>query len=210
MGFHFVDEKNYKRKEHFSYFSELAYPYVGVTVEVDINSFLKKVREKGYPFFLTFCYFVSKAANDIPAFRQRIKDGRIVEYDRCRTSHTVALDDGTYCYCTLKDDLPLQEYIPYAVEMQERAKQKRTVTDDEGEQNELYFISTLPWLSYSALVQPVPIPADSNPRITWGKYFIREGKVYIPVSVLCHHALVDGRHISLFYERLNFYINGVF
>lgn len=25
----------------------------------------------------------------------------------------------------------------------------------------------------------------------------------MPVSVLCHHALVDGLHISRFYERLN-------
>ena len=45
---------------------------------------------------------------------------------------------------------------------------------------ELLFISTTPWLTYTALVQPVPIPADSNPRITWGKYFTQEGKTLVP------------------------------
>lgn len=65
------------------------------------------------------------------------------------------------------------------------------------------FISTLPWISYTALINPTPIPADSNPRITWGKYFAQDKKVFLPVSVLCHHALVDGLHISKFYDFLN-------
>ena len=60
-----------------------------------------------------------------------------------------------------------------------------------------YFLS----LSYSNLIQPVPIPADSNPRITWGKYFEETGRVFIPVTVLCHHALVDGVHIGRFYNN---------
>ncbi|MEG2119877.1 MAG: CatA-like O-acetyltransferase, partial [Pseudoflavonifractor sp.] len=59
------------------------------------------------------------------------------------------------------------------------------------------------WLSYTGLVQPVPKPADSNPRITWGKYFNQEGKIFLPVSLLCHHALVDGLHIASFYRNLD-------
>ena len=57
--------------------------------------------------------------------------------------------------------------------------------------------------SYTALVQPVPSPADSNPRISWGKYFTQEGRTLLPVSVLCHHALVDGIHLSAFYQNLD-------
>lgn len=76
-----------------------------------------------------------------------------------------------------------------------------TISDGE-EPLSLLFISSLPWLSYTSLVQPVPIPADSNPRITWGKYFEQEGKILIPVSILCHHALVDGIHLSQFYDHL--------
>jgi len=65
------------------------------------------------------------------------------------------------------------------------------------------FCSCVPWLSYTALVQPVPQPADSNPRITWGKYFEQNGRVLIPVSTLCNHALMDGRHLSEFYKALD-------
>ena len=90
--------KDYKRESHFDYFNSLSYPYVGVTVNVEITDLLKKVKAEKLPFFLTFCYCVSKAANGVPEFRQRIVNNSIVEYESCRTSHTVALEDGTYCY----------------------------------------------------------------------------------------------------------------
>ena len=68
----------------------------------------------------------------------------------------------------------------------------------------MYFISTLPWLHYSALIQPVAGGDESNPRITWGKYEDDgAGRTTMPLSVLAHHALVDGIHIAQFYKNLN-------
>lgn len=207
MDFKYVNKDAYKRKEHFEYFSSLAYPYVGVTVNVDITELLSKIKEKRLPFFLTVCYCVGRAANAVPEFRQRIQNGQIVEYDHCRTSHTVALDDGTYCYCNLESDIGFADYIPYAVREQEKAKEEATIHEEDN--LDMIFISTLPWLSYTSLVQPVPMPADSNPRITWGKYFQQEGKTFLPLSVLCHHALADGLHIARFYEQLDKEISAV-
>ena len=134
--------------------------------------------------------------------RGRILNGGIVEYARCRTSHTVALEDETYCYCTLESAMPFAEYLPYAKREQERAKAARSIEEDAADTGDLLFISTLPWLSHTALVQPVPAPADSNPRITWGRFYAEGEKTLLPVSVLCNHALVDGLHIAAFYRRL--------
>jgi len=63
-------------------------------------------------------------------------------------------------------------------------------------------VSCLPWLHYSDLRQPVPHPADSNPRLTWGKYVTEGGRTHLPVTLLCNHALVDGLHLGQFYEAL--------
>lgn len=203
MNYRQIDMDTYKRRSHFEYFNTLAYPYVGITVNVDITELLAVIKEKKLPFFLTVCYCVSRAANLVPEFRQRIMDGRIVEFDSCKTSHTVALEDETYCYCTLDSGMPFEEYLPYAVQAQEAAKEQKRVEDEADEVDGMIFISTLPWLTYVSFIQPTPIPADSNPRITWGKYFWQDGRALMPVSVLCHHALVDGLHISRFYEHLN-------
>ncbi len=182
MNYKYLDMQTYKRKEHFDYFRSMAYPYVGVTANVDISELLSKIRKGRLPFFFTVCYCVSRAANGIPEFRQRIRDGVIIEFDRCRTSHTVALEDDTYCYCTLEDGMPYSGYVRYAEKEQEKAKRAGTIEETEDEADGMFFISTLPWI--------------------WGKYFRQEGRELLPVSVLCHHALVDGKHIAEFYRLL--------
>lgn len=204
MHYQRIDLANYPRREHFAYFNTLAYPYVGLTVNVDITACLARIKREGLPFFLTVCYCASRAANAVPALRQRILNGEVVQFDRCRTSHTVALEDGTFCYCTLEDDtLPLEVYLRRGRQAQAEAKVRRSIQEDPEEVLDKLFISSLPWVSYTALIQPVPQPADSHPRISWGKYFLQEGRTLLPVSILCHHALVDGLHLAAFYRALD-------
>lgn len=204
----YLDMDNYPRREHFEYFAAMRSPYMGGTVEIDVTDFLSALKAKGYPFFLSFLWCVSRAANSVPELRQRIEGGRIAEYVACRSSHTLALPDGTYCYCLLSDEPPLAEFIPYARAEQERARRERSLSDGE-DPLEPYFISTTPWFSFTSLIQPVPEPADSNPRFTWGKYFERSGRVILPFASLCNHALVDGLHMGLFLERLSGLMRGV-
>lgn len=206
MQYRTIDMAAYPRRDHFTYFSGLAYPYVGVTVNVDVTDLLAKIKGEGLPFFLTVCWCAAQAANRVPEFRQRIVDGGIIEFERCQVSHTVALEDGTFCYCTLEHDLPLRVYLTVAEQAQAQAKERRSIEEDPAEALDKFFISTLPWFSYTSLIQPVPHPADSNPRLTWGKYFVQEGKILLPVSVLCNHALVDGSHIAAFYEALDQFV----
>lgn len=202
MAYHWLDMEHFPRREHFAYFSSLAYPYVGTTANVDITDILKKIKGEKLPFFLTVCYCAARAANGVPELRQRIKDGKIIEFDRCRASHTVALEDGTFCYCTLEDEPNLRAYLDAGRRAQEAAKRQASIAEDPEEALEKFFVSSLPWLSYTALIQPVPSPADSNPRITFGKYFSQEGRILLPVSLLCNHALVDGIHIAAFYQAM--------
>ena len=206
MAFRWLDMDNFPRRAHFEYFSGLAYPYVGTTANVDITDPLAKLKARKLPFFLTICYCAVRAANRVPAFRQRILDGGIIEFDRCVPSYTVALEDGAFCFCTLDRDLPYlpyREYLSAGARAQEAAKAHPSIADSPDETLSKFFISSLPWVGYTALVQPVPMPADSNPRISWGKYFSQEGRTLLPVSVLCHHALVDGIHIAAFYRALD-------
>lgn len=96
MSYQWIDMETYRRRNHFEYFNSLAYPYVGTTSNVDITALLGKIKGEKLPFFLTVCYCAARAANRIPQFRQRIRENGIIEYDQCRVSHTVALEDETY------------------------------------------------------------------------------------------------------------------
>jgi len=203
MGYDYIklDMDSYNRKDHFKYFSNMQYPYVGLTVNVDITEWKERMSSINAPFFLSFLYAVTNAANSVKEFRQRIVDGEIIQIEKCYSSYTVSLEDETYCYCKVDASMPFEKFLPYAKENQEKAKHKASL--DDGEDTEaLFFVTCVLWVSYTSIIQPVMIPGDSNPRITWGKYFESDGKLLIPVSVLCHHALVDGIHISKFYSEL--------
>ena len=95
-----------------------------------------------------------------------------------------------------------REFLPYAAAEQERVKAAPTLEDGEDGES-LFFVSCVPWLSYTALTQPTPTPADSNPRITWGRWHRQEGRTLLPMTLLANHALVDGIHIARFYENLD-------
>ena len=189
------------RAAHFAYFSAMANPYVGVTVETDITAFMKTRKHAGLPFFLSFVYCVGRAANAVPEHRQRTLNGSVVEFDACDTSHTVLRDDGAYSYCRLNCTQPFERFLPEAMARNEAAKAQANLDDGEDGVS-LLFLSSLPWLHYSALQQPVPTPADSNPRITWGQYATADGRTTLPVTLLANHALVDGVHLGRFYDAL--------
>ena len=202
MEYKVIDMETYPRRDQFELFNSYAYPYMGLTVNVDITDFLRKVKEREVDFFLSFCWCVYRAANAVPEFKQRIKDGRIVEYPEALMSTTLSMPDGNYCYCDFDCKLPFDEYLPKAKEAKRLAIERGKI-EEYADVDASLFCSCVPWLSYSALVQPVPQPADSNPRITWGKYFEQNGRVLIPLSTLCNHALMDGRHLSMFYAAVD-------
>ncbi len=199
----YIDLENYERLDHFNYFRSLAYPYVGVTVNVTITDFLSWTKENQYPFFLSFLWCVSQAANAVPELRQRIREDKIIEYPFCHTSHTVAKDNNTFAYCILDCQKGFSQFIIEGKIQQEKIKQSGTIEEDAAVSESLFFISSLPWLSYTSLIQPVPMPSDSNPRITWGKFFDAGPSKQIPVTLLCHHGLVDGKHLGDFYAALD-------
>ena len=202
MSERILNMERYERRAQFDYFRSLAYPYVGVTVEVDVTDYLARLNAVGYPFFLSFCRSVTRAANAVPQLRQRVRDEGIVEYDVCPGSVTLALPDGSYCYCTLPERETLAEYLPAAEEAGALALRAGSIEDGE-DGDSLLFLSSLPWLRFSSLVQPVPEPADSNPRIIWGKCYEQARRTLVPVALRCNHALVDGRHLADFYEALD-------
>ena len=126
-----IDLESYPRRAHFEYFCSFANPYVGLTAEVDITPLMEMRAKTGAPFFLSLLYCASRAANSVPELRQRIRDGRILEYPACPSSHTVAKADGTYAYCVLPPSLPFHEFLPKAIAAQEECRKCGNIEEDD-------------------------------------------------------------------------------
>lgn len=209
MSFVEIDLEHYPRRKHLEYFSSLQYPYVGVTSNVDVSELVQFCKDRKYSFYLVFLHAAALAADGVRELRQRIHNRKVIEYSVCPTSHIELLEDGTYCYCTLHHYMKLDEYIAYAEATREQCRLNASIEED-GDVGSKYFISTLPWLHYTALIQPVAGGEESNPRITWGKFQEDyHGRKQLPVTILAHHGLVDGIHIAKFYQNLEEQIKSI-
>lgn len=196
----YIDMETYPRKSHFAYFGSLAYPYVGFTANVNVTNPIRFAKEKGGSSFLAILYVAVKAANAIPELRQRIVDGKIVEFDYCNVGYTVAMPDKTFCNCYTESRMSIEEFFVDAKARQQEAMKNPGFVNPDEDETGLIFASCIPWLAFTQCIQPAPIPADSNPRIVFGKYIKEGDRTLMPLHIQCNHALVDGYHLSEFYR----------
>ena len=198
-----IDMATYPRRAHFELYAGMAYPYVGMTAEVDVTDLLALCRTKKYAFYTMAMHAVALAADEVPEFRRRIDNGGIIEFEACPTSHTELKPDGTFAYCTVHHHLPLAEYVRQAEAARAAAREHGNIEDGDDVKS-MYFISTVPWIHYTQVIQPTAGGEDANPRFVWGKYQTdAAGRVTMPLSVLVHHALADGLHIAQFYAAFD-------
>ena len=203
MSSKIIDLNTYPRKEEFEYFRSLSLPYAGITAEVDVTDLYNFCKREGCSFTLAFLHAAALAADEVPEFRRRILDGQVIEYDECPTSHVEMRADESLCFCVLHHHMPWAEYINYAQVEQQKARSGGLFQESE-ESLSCYFVSIVPWLHYTAMLQPAACGDESNPRITWGKYETdHRNQLVLPLSILANHALVDGIHIARFYANLD-------
>ena len=197
----YIDMNTYPRRSHFDYFRALAFPYVGLTANVDVTNLIRYAKERKGSSFLAILWTASQAANSVPELRQRIEGDAIVEYDHCNSGHTVALPDHTFCNCTTDCRRSLEEFLVYGKRCQEEAAQHTGFVNPDEDESGMFFTSCVPWVAFTQCIQPVPIPADCNPRIVFGKFFPDGDRTMMPLHIQCNHALVDGYHIAQFYQE---------
>ena len=73
-----------------------------------------------------------------------------------------------------------------------------------------YTVSCLPWVSFEHFsVQSYENKPYYFPSIEAGKFFARDGKTLMPLSLTCHHAAADGWHVAKFLEELQKQMNQI-
>lgn len=197
----YIDLETYPRRSHYEFFRHLAYPYVGFTANVDVTRPLAKAKALDGSGFLACLWVIARAANAVPELRQRVVGARIVEFDYCDTAHTVAMPDNTFCNCHTDTQVDFETFLREGRIAQEEAKTRHGFVSTTQDETPLIFVSCVPWIAFTQVIQPAPIPADYNPRIVLGKYDRKaDGRVEMPLAIQANHALVDGRHLGEFYR----------
>ena len=194
---------NPHRQKHFDFFRKMDQPHFNLVANVDITRFLQFIKNQQLPFTPYIVYLLSKAANDIPAFRWRIRGEQVVEHPTVQPSFTVPTEvSEVFSFCTVDYDPEASVFIERALATIERMKTDPDFEDEPG-RDDFLFMSAIPWVSFTGLSHAMHYsPADSVPRISWGKYFKQERKVLMPLAVQAHHAVVDGRDMGHYFQHV--------
>lgn len=204
-SYQIIDESKWKRQMHCNIFRNSIEPAFCITLELDITNFLRQVKEKKYSFTMALIYVVSKCANEIEEFRYRFVDGKVVLFDKIDTAFTY-LDQDTELFKVVNVNMreTMAEYVAEATKI--AMEQKDYFTGPLG--NDIFQFSPMPWISYTHISHTNSGKKDNaTPLFDWGKYYVKEQRVWLPFSIQVHHSFVDGVHVGKLVDKIQEYLN---
>lgn len=205
-----LDTGNWNRKEHFAFFNSFDEPFFGLVAEIDCTEAYLECKKKAIPFSLYYHYQAISAVNAIAEFRYRIKNEEIIIFDRIHVTTTISRDDNSFSFFYMPFTQSLNEYIDLAKIEIDRIKSSSGLgaNANTGRLDVIHF-STVPWISFTGVTHPQNFKyRDSIPKITFGKYFQRNDRLIMPVSVNAHHGLMDAYHVNRFLQLFEQLLNG--
>lgn len=198
----YLDLASWPRYQHFLFFKGMDYPQFNICANLDITLLRPYLKGHGYPFFKTVLYLATRTANQIPEFRFRIRGDQVVVHDQVHPSFTFLTRPELFSFCTAPYNENVFEFFKGVDAATETLGNRVNLADEPG-RDDLLYITSLPWVSFTGITHPVHMhPADSIPRISWGKFFEENGKIKLPFSIQAHHALMDGIHVGRYFEML--------
>jgi chloramphenicol O-acetyltransferase type A len=194
---------NPHRQKHFDFFRSMDQPHFNLVANVDITHFLAIVKIKNLPFTPAIVYLLARAANELTAFRWRIRGDEVVEHASVQPSFTVpTLASEVFSFCTVDYHPHAPTFVARALATMEKMKNDPDFEDEPGRDDYLY-LSAIPWVSFTGLSHAMHYsPPDSVPRISWGKYFQQGEQTLMPLAVQAHHAVVDGRDMGQYFQNV--------
>ncbi len=195
-----IDLSTWPRQRHFALFREMDVPHFNLCANVDITELYPWVKEQGFSLNTVLVYIFTRAANAVPELRQRIQGEAVVEHEIVHPSFTVLAPGDLFSFCAVDYTPALRAFHVKAEALIRRVQADPTLTDEPGRDDYL-FMTSIPWVAFTSIQHPIHLhPADSVPRIAWGKFFAQNERLLLPLSLQAHHALVDGLHAGRFYQ----------
>lgn len=196
-----IDIATYKRRGMLDAFKDRDIPFFSTTSHVDITNLKKFIDSHKSGFFLAISFLITKSVNLIPELRHRIIDGELFEFSRVDPGYTVLLDDETFSFC---DSNYVDSFKEYSELSAAKIKEVKDCPDHGFEEkHHMFFITNIPWFSFTSIVHPYDKKYGYIPVIAIGKYFKAGDKLLVPIGIQVHHGLVDGIHVGKFYQSLS-------
>lgn len=193
--------ETWPRYDVYRFFQPMDNPIYGVTFPVDVTRLHAYVKARGLSFYYALVFLCTEAMNRVEAFHYCERDGKLYRIDHRIPSFT-DLKPGAeqFHIVTMEHGADLGAFCRRA---REESYGQNCFIRAEAESDALIYFSCLPWFPLTHLTnERNNDPADTIPRLSWGRFTESGGVKTLSMSVELNHRFADGLHLGRFYEQL--------
>ena len=205
MKFEPVDLQTLPRGQMFYYFSRMAPTGYSLTVSMDVTKLRQTLKGAGLKFFPAYLWLVTKNLNQQMEFKMAIQEEKLGYFDSLTPLYAAFHpEDHTFSmmWTEFSDDFNVF-YQNYLENQEKYGKNKGVLCRPELPPPNAYTVSCVPWISFEHFAAHNYEKKDYFfPSVEAGAFREEGGKVWMPLSLTCHHAATDGYHVHLFLQDL--------
>ncbi|MFO7673363.1 MAG: CatA-like O-acetyltransferase [Lutibacter sp.] len=202
------DVENRNTNPQSQFFKTYLDPFFNITANLEVTNLYNYCKRNNLSFSLSCLYVALKYANEITEFKLRFKNDKVYLFETVNIGSTVLNDDLTFSFCDFEFQKTMTEFDVKGKIVLENHK-NGIVFNAQEDQLGIIHCSTVPWISFTGIkhARNGNEGLQGIPKLVFGKIFTENEFKKIPFSVEVHHALVDGYHVGLLYEKMQKFIN---
>jgi chloramphenicol O-acetyltransferase type A len=206
MKFTPIDLQTWPRGQMFYYFSKMAPTGYSLTVDLDVTQMRSTLKKVGLKYFPAYLWLVTKMLNRHVEFKVAELDGQLGYYDTLTPLYaTFHEDDKNFSLMWTDFNEDFSVFYQHYLKSKERYGENHGVLaqPETPPPANCYTVSCVPWITFSHFaVHSYENKPYYFPSIESGKFYEKDGRTLMPLSITCHHATTDGYHVSCFLTDL--------
>lgn len=199
-----IDPARWHRRDAFELFSGYDNPYFNVCTRLDAAALKAALGPIEGATFGVACYHLALRlanASEHEPLRLRLEGDRVRVHETVDGSTTVLRDDGSFGYASLPFEPAYADFAARVSPEIAAVRAGRPPVEPVRDDGAVLHFTTLPWIHFTSFSharnwrQP-----DAIPKFAFGRADRDGNRLWLPVSVEVHHALVDGVHLGRYLQ----------
>ncbi|ARU01523.1 CatA-like O-acetyltransferase [Yoonia vestfoldensis] len=201
MASHPVDLATWPRAAQFRFFRNYDRPHYAVTARLDVTAVMAR-KAAGLSPYRACLHAIGAGIHAVPELCMRFRGDDVVRHDMITLSMTVPTQAGAFGYAYVPFVADFGRFDAQAKALIARTAAGADLAPNDGERDDLAYLSCMPWLDYTAISNAMPGPQDCIPRVTWGRIVDQGGCSDMAMTLEVHHALVDGAQLGAYFAAV--------
>jgi chloramphenicol O-acetyltransferase type A len=204
-----LDTARWARRDAYEFFRGFDKPFFNVCVRLDVaplKAALAATQAAGGGTLA--CYFLAlKLANAHEPFRLRLVGDAVQVHAVVHGSTTVLREDGdSFGFADLEYGDDAQAFMRRARAAIDQSRCRSAAFEPKPDDVARIYFTSLPWLHFTSFSHARRWATegqrdDSIPRFAFGRAQADGARVWMPMSVEVHHALMDGVHVGRYVQE---------